>query len=38
MNLLPVLLAGLAGSVHCAGMCGGIGRPPPPPPPAPASA
>jgi len=24
MNLLPVLVAGLAGSVHCAGMCGGI--------------
>jgi hypothetical protein len=24
MNLLPVLIAGLAGSVHCAGMCGGI--------------
>lgn len=24
VNLLPVLLAGLAGSVHCAGMCGGI--------------
>lgn len=24
MNLLPILLAGLAGSVHCAGMCGGI--------------
>jgi uncharacterized protein len=24
VNLLPVLIAGLAGSVHCAGMCGGI--------------
>lgn len=24
MNLLPILIAGLAGSVHCAGMCGGI--------------
>jgi len=24
MNLLPILVAGLAGSVHCAGMCGGI--------------
>jgi len=24
MNLLPFLVAGLAGSVHCAGMCGGI--------------
>lgn len=24
VNLFPVLLAGLAGSVHCAGMCGGI--------------
>jgi sulfite exporter TauE/SafE len=24
MNLLPFLIAGLAGSVHCAGMCGGI--------------
>lgn len=24
VNLLPVLLAGLAGSVHCAAMCGGI--------------
>jgi len=24
MNLLPVFIAGLAGSVHCAGMCGGI--------------
>ena len=24
MNLLPVLVVGLAGSVHCAGMCGGI--------------
>lgn len=24
MNLLPVLIAGLAGSVHCAGMCSGI--------------
>jgi sulfite exporter TauE/SafE len=24
MNLLPVFVVGLAGSVHCAGMCGGI--------------
>jgi len=24
MNLLPILIAGIAGSVHCAGMCGGI--------------
>lgn len=24
VNLLPILLAGLAGSVHCAAMCGGI--------------
>jgi sulfite exporter TauE/SafE len=24
LNLLPVFLVGLAGSVHCAGMCGGI--------------
>lgn len=24
LNLFPVFLAGLAGSVHCAGMCGGI--------------
>lgn len=24
VNLLPVLLVGLAGSVHCVGMCGGI--------------
>lgn len=24
MTLLPILIAGLAGSVHCAGMCGGI--------------
>jgi len=24
MNLVPILVAGLAGSVHCAGMCGGI--------------
>lgn len=24
INLFPVFLAGLAGSVHCAGMCGGI--------------
>jgi sulfite exporter TauE/SafE len=24
MNLLPVFIVGLAGSVHCAGMCGGI--------------
>ena len=24
LNLLPVFLVGLAGSVHCVGMCGGI--------------
>lgn len=24
LNLLPVLLVGLAGSVHCVGMCGGV--------------
>ena len=24
VSLLPVFLVGLAGSVHCAGMCGGI--------------
>ena len=24
LSLLPVFLVGLAGSVHCAGMCGGI--------------
>jgi sulfite exporter TauE/SafE len=24
LNLFPVMLVGLAGSVHCAGMCGGI--------------
>ena len=24
VQLLPVFLVGLAGSIHCAGMCGGI--------------
>jgi len=24
LNLFPVFLVGLAGSIHCAGMCGGI--------------